>query len=134
MKKRLAYILFLCCLLTGCGAPKTGVMLRQILQDTYCPTSMEAFQESKKKYAPYLSERMLSMLYTSNGDELTEADLTRKVEIISMRYSKAENNSKGMDTYEIVYTVKGSNVDKKLCGTFYAQGSKVKDGVIEYAR
>ena len=132
--RKVIYVVFLSLILTGCGTSDIGVKMSKAIKIAYSPASVEEFQQSREASKGFMSDSVLDLVYTIRGDTLTEADLTRQVEIISTKYSRAAENSAGRDTLEMVYTVKGDAVDMELKGTFYISDGRIEDGVIEYAK
>ena len=113
----------------ACGVNKNvnKDIVRNILYDVYTPKSMEEFNKSRDKYIDMgaMSVDEANALFVTNGaKELDEKDLARKLDITSIMYSPAKDNTVGTDLYkcDCTLTYDGKNTNFEILFTCNTSG------------
>lgn len=128
--KRLLILILGLLLFSGCSTDTKRMVadLKTVLADVYAPESIEQFNESREKYeGDLLSEYVTDRLYVKRADTLTEADLTRSIEFINVKVSRAENNSVGRDIILITAKLSGGGTYTLVDFKFYIDNGQVVD-------
>lgn len=133
-KIKIAFIFTLMLLvMTGCNVRSNKVdkdTVKEILTSIYTPESLEKFNEYKEDYVKrgLITAEEAESLFHSNGQELTQDDLDRKIQIDRIIKSDKDMNSMLQDVYKITgsITYKGKSTNFKI--TFSVNDDGAIDG------
>lgn len=107
--------------MTGCNVRSNKVdkdTVKEIITSIYTPKSLEKFNESKEDYVKrgLITAEEAESLFHSNGQELTQDDLDRKIQIDRIIKSDKDMNSMLQDVYKITgsITYKGKSTNFKI--------------------
>lgn len=133
-KIKIAFIFTLMLLvMTGCNVRSNKVdkdTVKEILTSIYTPESLEKFNEYKEDYVKrgLITAEEAESLFHSNGQELTQDDLDRKIQIDRIIKSDKDMNSMLQDVYKITgsITYKGKSTNFKI--TFSVNDAGAIDG------
>ena len=120
-------------MMTGCNVKSNKIdkdTVKEIITSIYTPKSLDAFNNSKDDYVKrgLITSEEADSLFHSNGQELTQDDLDRKVQITRIIKSDKDMNSMLQDVYKVTgsITYKGKSTNFRI--TFSVNDAGAIDG------